>query len=77
MSETELPAGNAEELAWCVAVFEDVAKRLDDTWPNYSLMLRCERALRWLVGEVERLEKIAYPIAAPAALSQPAQGDGT
>ena len=55
-------ASHADELAWCVNVAEDVAKRLDDTWPNDSLLNRCERALRWFIGEVERLEKIAYPI---------------
>lgn len=59
MSEAEK---RATELAWCVQVAEDVATRLEDTWPNDVLLNRCERAFRWFVAEIERLEKIAYPL---------------
>lgn len=51
-----------QALAWCVQVHEDVAKKLDETWPNDPLLLRCEKALGWYVNEIERLEKIAYPM---------------
>lgn len=51
-----------QALAWCVQVHEDVSKKLDETWPNDPLLRRCEQALGWYIREIERLEKIAYPM---------------
>lgn len=62
----------AAAMAWCAAVADDVTKRLDDTWPNDPLLTRCERAFRRLFAEVDRLERLAYPIGRTAD-NEPAQ----
>lgn len=56
------PEQRAEAMAWCAKVAEDVTTRLDDTWPNDPLLQRCERALRAMFAEIDRLGKVAYPI---------------
>lgn len=59
-----------DRLGWCVKVHEDVEKRLDDTWPNDPLLRRSAQAFRWLLADIEQLEKVAYPIPRPS--DQPA-----
>jgi len=61
---------NTEALAWALRAHEDLAKMLADGGGN-MLHVRANRALSILFAEVERLEKILYPIGA----AQP-PGDG-
>jgi hypothetical protein len=40
-----LRLAHADELAWCAKVRDDLASKLDSTWPLPTLLLRAERAL--------------------------------
>lgn len=52
---------NTEALAWALQAHEDLAKMLADGGGN-MLHVRANRALGILFAEVERLEKLLYPI---------------
>lgn len=51
--------GRAALVAWCANVSEDVHKRLDETWPNDPLLVRCSHAFKRLFAEIDRLEREA------------------